>query len=88
MTDSTASRQEAGSASPSPDVSGSAEKTPQTESWPTWCSTCQALRAGEHACEGPESAAAEEIAKPEPVYQRRLPHETGTLRIDRERKDA
>lgn len=63
-----------------------AGEMPQSEeAWPTWCTTCQALRSGEHTCKKPESEA-DNIRKPEPVYRRRLSHESGTLRADRERK--
>ncbi|KAK8051668.1 hypothetical protein PG993_003053 [Apiospora rasikravindrae] len=56
------------------------------ESWPTWCSACQTVKAGEHTCEEPESAT-DEITKPDPVYRLRLSHENGTRRVDRERKE-
>ncbi|KAK7956506.1 uncharacterized protein PG986_005728 [Apiospora aurea] len=55
------------------------------ESWPTWCSTCQALKAGEHACEKPASEAAG-ITKPEPVYQSRLSHDSETRPVFRAQK--
>ncbi|KAK6852949.1 hypothetical protein PG995_011500 [Apiospora arundinis] len=86
MANNTVSKKDSGSSSSShPGTNARPEaaaacKTPQCESWPTWCATCQALRAGEHICKNPDSAA-DEIAKPEPVYQRRLPYEAGTRRI-------
>ncbi|KAK8868358.1 hypothetical protein PGQ11_006936 [Apiospora arundinis] len=90
MANNTVSKKDSGSSSSShPGTNARPEaaaacKTPQCESWPTWCATCQALRAGAHICKNPDSAA-DEIAKPEPVYQRRLPHEAGTRRVEIEK---